>query len=104
MKLLTTMLVLIGLGMVSQGRADDIPVSGHGDISLDSYECQRTGSSIMSLVCYQESTQKLVVLLSSTYYLYCDVPRSVVDGLLESSTEGRYFNENIKGKFDCKTR
>lgn len=41
--------------------------------------------------------------VNGAIYLYSEVPPDVVDELLsaETSSPGRYFNENIRDDFDC---
>jgi hypothetical protein len=36
-------------------------------------------------------------------YHYCDIPPEVVEELRTASSMGRYYNDRIKGNFDCRT-
>ena len=38
---------------------------------------------------------------SGKFYTYCNVPRHVYLGLIGSKSTGRYFNENVKGKYSA---
>jgi hypothetical protein len=93
-----TLVVLIGCGPLN---AETISAKYAGSIDLDSYFCQSTASSFVHRVCYNSQSMKLVLLLGTTYYLYCSVPSPQAGGLLAASSKGRYFNSNIKGRYSC---
>jgi hypothetical protein len=40
--------------------------------------------------------------LGSTWYHYCNVPETTITALIEAESAGRYFNGNMRGKFDCR--
>lgn len=65
------------------------------------YSCTATSSSFLWEVCYDEERELLRLKLKSSYYNYCNVPRTVVNGLLAASSKGRYYNRNIKGRYSC---
>jgi hypothetical protein len=50
----------------------------------------------------------MVILLTGTYYHYCEIGQGTVDELLGAESMGKYFIANIKGNgsdgpFDCMT-
>jgi len=60
-------------------------------------------SSCFSEIGYDERNEVLVVVFrdSGAMYAYKDVPDSVWDDLFFASSMGGYYNENIKGQYDC---
>jgi hypothetical protein len=54
-------------------------------------------------VCYDDENRYLLIRLGSTWYHYCNVPDETVTALIEAESAGRYFNANVRGKFDCRT-
>lgn len=45
------------------------------------------------------TTKVLRLVLDGRIYAYFNVPREVYLGLIDAENKGRYFNQNIKGKF-----
>jgi hypothetical protein len=57
-------------------------------------------STTFATVAYDEERQLLQVEFSSrAVYLYFGVPATVHQALLGASSKGRYFNQNIRGRF-----
>ena len=57
-------------------------------------------SSIISKVSYLAVNQLLSVSLNGRTYIYEGVPASVAAAFQTAASPGRYFIENIKGKYD----
>jgi hypothetical protein len=58
-------------------------------------------SSLVQSVGYDPTSAVLEVELhNGKIYQYRDVPRSVFDGLMASSSKGDYFNANIRTKYE----
>jgi lysyl-tRNA synthetase, class II len=54
-------------------------------------------SSALSSATYDDESRELELTFSSgRTYTYHDVPKDVYDGLVSSSSPGRYYNEAIK--------
>lgn len=81
--------------------AENINVKYLGTVNLSEYECSYVSSSLVNRVCFNDKNRKLVLLLKETYYAYCGVPSIVVQNLKNAPSIGRYYNENIKGNFNC---
>ena len=45
----------------------------------------------------------MIVLLKATYYHYCDIDPATVAAFKSADSMGRYYNDYIKGHFDCRT-
>lgn len=71
-------------------------------VNLKHFSCTRTASSFLHEVCYDKKNQYLVMLLNTTRYHWCSVDEGTVNSLLAADSKGRYFNANIKGRFDCR--
>jgi uncharacterized radical SAM superfamily protein len=57
-------------------------------------------SSNLESVGYEESSQTLQIrFLSGGMYEYFDVPSPIYEGLLDSSSKGRYFHQYIKNNY-----
>lgn len=44
----------------------------------------------------------MVVSLTRTYYHYCGIDPNTVSRFLDADSMDRFFNANIKGRFDCR--
>lgn len=74
-----------------------------GPVDLDQYSCTWVSrSSFIGRVCYSRSNTSMVILLGPTYYEYCRVPPQVVDALLTAPSMGRFYNQGIKSRYDCR--
>ena len=51
---------------------------------------------------YDVKNAYLVISSNGTLYHYCRVPDGVWTGLQGAASHGKYFNANIKGRFDCR--
>jgi hypothetical protein len=57
-------------------------------------------STNINSVCYYEDTETLEIEFHNGYvYQYFDVPESFYTNLLGAGSRGKYFSENIKGRF-----
>ena len=93
----------ISLGLISLANAESVYVKYRGTVSLDNFYCEKTRSSFVDRICYQEQNNYVLVLLSDNYYQYCRVPYSIVNRWFNATSKGRFYNSNIKGRFDCRS-
>jgi KTSC domain len=49
---------------------------------------------------YDHPTETLQIDFHRGSYLYFDVPKEIVVGMMGSESKGKYFQEFIKGKFE----
>ena len=56
-------------------------------------------SNIASIGFDEDSSTLEIEFLSSAVYQYFDVPFPVYEGLMEASSKGQYFAQNIKGNY-----
>lgn len=59
-------------------------------------------SSFVNDLFYDDKNKYVIVQLQSTYYHYCNIPNSVVQNWVNSSSLGSYYYNNIKGNYDCR--
>lgn len=72
------------------------------DFDMNNVDFQDVDSSVFSKVGYMEDEEILVVVFHSTGpYLYKDVPYSVWEEFLNADSVGTYYNDHIKGTYDC---
>ena len=71
-------------------------------LDLALLDCTDTESSFVHQVCYDTKKRFMVILLRNTRYPYCGIPPETVDALVKAGSVGRYYNENVKGTFDCR--
>lgn len=57
-------------------------------------------SSAVHFARYNPSTQELWLTLPKASYLYSGVPAEKVYELLDAPSAGRYYNANIRGRYD----
>lgn len=59
-------------------------------------------SSAIIAVGYDAATQRMrITFVEGHSYDFCGVPGSVFDGLLNSSSKGRYYNDYIRERYRC---
>lgn len=57
--------------------------------------------SVLTTVSYDAKGHSMTVVFANGYaYEYTAVPKSVFEGLSAAKSRGRFFTENIRGKFD----
>lgn len=56
-------------------------------------------SSMIKQASYDAMTGILTLVMNGGTYRYLDVPQDIYDGLLTAESAGKYFAQNIKGKF-----
>ena len=94
--------LLIVLALSVGARSETVDVKYRGLVDLDRFACNETASSFVNRICYQEAESYLIVLLRATYYHHCGVPTEIVDGWRRAPSKGRFYNANVKGKYDCR--
>ena len=63
----------------------------------------RLDSSALQCVFYDRATQELTVVFNDhTCYRYSGVPDQDYDSLLEASSKGRVFNQEIRNRYPCR--
>jgi len=78
-------------------------VKYRGDVDLAPFTCETVSrSSFINRLCYDAKEKYVVVLLQRTYYHYCEVPANLVQAWLSADSMGKFYNANVKGKFDCR--
>ena len=90
---------------------DEYVYHGHTPVSeyvddydyLDDFDIYSVVSTCFDEVGYNYYDETLYVrfLDSQKEYLYLDVPEYVFDELYASDSPGRYYNQEIKGQYDC---
>jgi hypothetical protein len=70
-------------------------------VDLGKLECTETLSSFVHEVCYDAKNEYMVILLNTTRYHYCQIPKEVVGALIHAESVGRFYDTSIKGKFGC---
>ena len=74
----------------------------HDDLD-DIYFINTPESTCFSRIGYNHDFKILVVTFrdSGSTYRYLDVPQSVWDNLRTAESKGGYYNDKIKGNYDC---
>jgi hypothetical protein len=87
----------------SMSMAEKVMVKYRGVVDLDPFACEWTPkSSVVGRLCYDPAEGYVLVNLKGTYYHYCEVPSAVYKSWRESSSLGGFYNQNIKGRYDCR--
>jgi KTSC domain len=67
---------------------------------MSNFQRQPVSSSDVASISYDEATQTLEIEFKATgVYRYFSVPKPVFDELSATPSPGKYFLQNIKGKF-----
>ncbi len=69
-------LVLLVYVLPLDAIAETVYVKYRGMVDLKPFECETiTRSSFINRLCYDEKEKYVIVILKSTYYHYCEVPK-----------------------------
>ena len=99
---IASLLVLLAFSGVTN--AETVNVKYRGIVDLKPFKCESISrSSLVNRVCYDSHERYMIINLQGTYYHYCEIDAGTVSQLLQAQSMGRYFNQSIKGRFDCRT-
>ena len=93
------------LFLVTVSFSETIYVKYRGTVNVDNGHFSRLdlkSSSLIKDMHYDKNNKYLLVRLKNTYYHYCSIPSRVVTQWKQSTSLGRYYNQNIKGNYDCR--
>jgi hypothetical protein len=84
--------------------AERVFVKARGEIDLAPFQCESIwrGANVKR-VCYDEREKYMLVSLKGVWYHYCAVMPATVTSFKRARAPGRYYNDNIRGNFDCET-
>lgn len=104
LKTFKKLLIALMLGIASiSASAESVYVKYRGSVELKTFTCNWVSrSSVVNRLCYDQKEEYVVVNLTGTYYHYCEVPSIVVSNWLSASSMGRYYNAQVKGRYDCR--
>ena len=91
--------------------AETVAVENRGPVDLTAFSCQDVNrSSVISRVCYDRESRRMVVQRQAVYRQYCDLPRDTLDAFLNAPSMGKFLKANIEtvgsdgsGRYDCRT-
>ena len=102
-RLFLTVTIFIFTFLPSPSAAETVYVKYRGPVDLSPFKCHLiTRSSFVNRLCYDRQEKYVIVKLKNTYYHYCEVPPDIVMDWLKADSIGRFYNANIKGRFDCR--
>ena len=82
-----------------------VTVKYRGPVSLAPFNCDAiTRSSFIERVCYDAANSYMLIDLSGTWYHYCEIDADTVSNLIAADPMGQFYNQSIKGRFDCRAR
>ena len=58
-------------------------------------------SSFVGSITYEKATKEMLGVLGDSVYEWCQVPREIYNGWRTASSKGRFFNQSVKGAWDC---
>ena len=78
--------------------AETVDVEDRGLVDLRAFDCHDvTRSSIISRVCYDTESRRMLVQRHAVYHQYCDLPKATLDPFLNAPSMGRHYRANIDG-------
>ena len=102
MRGLATALALLLLTLGSAG-AETVCVKYRSCLDLAPFDCTNTQqSSFVRRVCYDANNSYMLIQLNAVWYHYCGIDSGTVSNLLSAPSVGRYYDQAIKGRFDCR--
>lgn len=72
------------------------------NISASNFEPLDKSDTTVKGAWYDSVNEYLVIKLGSTYYHYCGMPNGTWSGLKSSASLDEYYQQDIKGNFDCR--
>ena len=97
-----TILALLLFALPAVASAESVFVKYRGMVDLGRFACTSTESSFVKRVCYDAPNRYMLIELSGTFYHYCGIGSETVSALLDADSKGRFYNAEIKGRFDCR--
>jgi len=77
-------------------------VQSFGEVDLAPFQCEAVPHSAnVRKICYDARRQYALVSLSGVWYRYCGVPGTTMSEWKRSLSKGRYYNDRIRGSYDC---
>lgn len=74
------------------------------DVGHPRFDFQSTaGSSVVNGAWYDADNDYLIIALNDRFYHYCRVPDEVWSGFEAATSYGRYYNETLRGSYDCRS-
>ncbi|WP_312917025.1 KTSC domain-containing protein [Stenotrophomonas sp.] len=65
-------------------------------------EMIRVSSSAIRAIGYDAASRRMRITFTEGHtYDFCGVPISVFNGLLHAGSKGRYYNDNIRDRYQC---
>lgn len=103
---------IFGVGIIaalligpSLTKAESVFVQYRGEVDLQSFDCSDVSrSSFINRVCYDRRLAYMLISLNQKFYHYCEIDPGTVKSLLAAPSMGAFYNSEIKGKYDCRTR
>jgi len=106
-RLLMLVIALIFLVISCSGPDDYVSVKYRNtpvNIGTSDFEYLNTDkSSWIRGAWYDSSNRYMVINLDGTYYHYCGMQENIWKNFKRAESFGRYYNQHIKGQFDCRT-
>lgn len=101
---LVQLVTVVGCLFAAAAAAETVDVKYRGAVDLKPFACEWVQrSSLVTRLCYDASERYVIVQLNpGTYYHYCGVPANVVLDWRRAESMGKFFNANVKGRFDCR--
>lgn len=82
--------------------AERVYVKARGEVDLAPFRCEGVARSAnVKRLCYDEQQKYVLVSLKGIWYHFCGVPPATVSDWKRAASKGRYYNDNIRGNFDC---
>lgn len=86
----------------SPASAERVYVKSRGEVNLAPFRCETVArSENVKRVCYDEREEYVLVSLKGIWYHFCGVPPAKVREWKKSRYKGRYYNDSIRGSYDC---
>jgi hypothetical protein len=90
------------LAAAQAASAERVYVKSRGELDLAPFRCENVWrSQNVKRLCYDEREQYVLVSLKGIWYHFCSVPAATVTAWKKASSKGRYYNDNVRGNFEC---
>lgn len=102
MKAGSLVLGVVLLALAGSAMAERVYVKARGEVDLAPFRCETIARDAnVRRLCYDQRAQYTLVSLRGIWYHYCSVPPSTVNAWKRASSKSRFYNQNVRGQFDC---
>jgi len=96
-----TLFGVLLVSVTASAQAERVYVKARGEVDLAPFRCENVRGPNVNRLCYDAREEYVLVSLKGIWYHFCGVPAATITSWKKAYSKGRYYNDNIRGNFDC---